>query len=461
MRLSINRLQVHAQFFLVCLCVIGAAACTPAATPTPLPNVPSGIIPLPTLSETIAPTISSMDSRGIVPTPTMSEAIAPTVSGMSSGGIVPTPATPEPITPALGGMGAGGDAASGSAGELPVVNFSVSNSNHTSPSDVLREVFFAPTGGESDSDDDGKFCTPETSTFLIGTSEIMQDITIKSCGWEPNEAVTLTVTAPNGVSQILTQEPAYSADKNRYFVEFTFTTGISEPTGTYVFELTNSHHSVTESVKLSRPEGGRIKKADGGLLIYNFAPTEHVRLFAYRMHNHVCALEGWIELTTNPEGQALVKIDPTMKVYYSGASDEGARTSGDVFLAAENSISFRPVGDITGEVIDNDLLCDSVVIHTEEDQPGSVACGNAPQPRLLHASSARVTFSNGVNVSVRSGPGTSYKKIDSLPEGTKMYMRSAPTCADGYIWWKVAIGKKLEGWVAEGEPGNYFIEPWQ
>jgi hypothetical protein len=41
-----------------------------------------------------------------------------------------------------------------------------------------------------------------------------------------------------------------------------------------------------------------------------------------------------------------------------------------------------------------------------------------------------------------------------------MKVDNRPICADGFIWWRVRGNGKI-GWVAESEPGNYFIEPLQ
>ncbi len=87
------------------------------------------------------------------------------------------------------------------------------------------------------------------------------------------------------------------------------------------------------------------------------------------------------------------------------------------------------------------------------------ACPGAPAPRMQVGHSGRVTFSTGVPVRLRSGPGVGYPILQLLPEGTTFSVMAGPTCADAYEWWGVHLPTGVEGWVAEGSPGNYFIEP--
>ena len=72
----------------------------------------------------------------------------------------------------------------------------------------------------------------------------------------------------------------------------------------------------------------------------------------------------------------------------------------------------------------------------------------------------RVTYSTGVPVRLRSGPGVGYPILQLLPEGTTFTVMAGPTCADSYNWWGVHLPSGVEGWVAEGVPGNYYIEPF-
>ena len=91
--------------------------------------------------------------------------------------------------------------------------------------------------------------------------------------------------------------------------------------------------------------------------------------------------------------------------------------------------------------------------------PAPSSCPGAPATRLQVGHSGRVTYSTGVPVRLRSGPGVGYPILQLLPEGTTFTVMAGPTCADSYNWWGVHLPSGVEGWVAEGVPGNYFLEP--
>ncbi|MBN1966926.1 MAG: hypothetical protein JW910_19900, partial [Anaerolineae bacterium] len=82
-----------------------------------------------------------------------------------------------------------------------------------------------------------------------------------------------------------------------------------------------------------------------------------------------------------------------------------------------------------------------------------------PVSRLLPDTFGRVTFSTGQPVNVRDVP--SGEKIGTQPEGTRFLISGGPLCSGGYAWWAVTFDDGMWGYVAEGEPGNYYLEPWQ
>ncbi len=87
------------------------------------------------------------------------------------------------------------------------------------------------------------------------------------------------------------------------------------------------------------------------------------------------------------------------------------------------------------------------------------SCPGAPAPRMVVGQAGRVTFSTGVPSRLRSGPGLGYSILQLLPEGTTFTVLTGPVCADSYNWWGVRLPSGVEGWMAEGSPGNYFLEP--
>jgi hypothetical protein len=59
---------------------------------------------------------------------------------------------------------------------------------------------------------------------------------------------------------------------------------------------------------------------------------------------------------------------------------------------------------------------------------------------------------------IRERPTTKSVIAQTLDDGTPLHVTDGPTCADGYVWWKIdtATGS---GWVAEGDSKSYFIDP--
>jgi hypothetical protein len=91
--------------------------------------------------------------------------------------------------------------------------------------------------------------------------------------------------------------------------------------------------------------------------------------------------------------------------------------------------------------------------------PVTSDCPGAPEPRLQLYSPGRITFTSGSDTNVRAWPGTDYAVIETRPEGAPFLVHAGPFCADGYAWWKLEFEDGLIGFVAEGMPGEYWLEP--
>lgn len=72
----------------------------------------------------------------------------------------------------------------------------------------------------------------------------------------------------------------------------------------------------------------------------------------------------------------------------------------------------------------------------------------------------RVTFTDGTQTRMRSGPSTSYDVVVSLYEGELFAVIGGPNCSDGFTWWQLQVmgRENITGWSAEGSD-YYFIEP--
>ncbi len=88
-------------------------------------------------------------------------------------------------------------------------------------------------------------------------------------------------------------------------------------------------------------------------------------------------------------------------------------------------------------------------------------CGAAPTPRLAIGENARVTFTTGTDLNIRTAPSGDY--IMQISEGTVVNVVSGPSCSDNYFWWQVQFESQnvtVGGWAAEGDANDYFLEPY-
>jgi len=86
-------------------------------------------------------------------------------------------------------------------------------------------------------------------------------------------------------------------------------------------------------------------------------------------------------------------------------------------------------------------------------------CVNSGPTRLVPGITARVT--PGEPNALRNQPGTGGNSaiIGEIPGGGQFFVLSGPQCGnDNRIWWQVQYGN-LVGWTAEGEHGQYWLEP--
>ena len=59
---------------------------------------------------------------------------------------------------------------------------------------------------------------------------------------------------------------------------------------------------------------------------------------------------------------------------------------------------------------------------------------------------------------LRSNPDTGADVITQVRQNHQFILITGPECADGYTWWYIDYGA-FEGWTAEGDDEEYFIEP--
>lgn len=63
-------------------------------------------------------------------------------------------------------------------------------------------------------------------------------------------------------------------------------------------------------------------------------------------------------------------------------------------------------------------------------------------------------------INIRSEPGTAARILGRIEINELFLVLDGPVCADNYSWYLVRSRENLEGWLAEGDEVNYYVEPY-
>jgi hypothetical protein len=273
---------------------------------------------------------------------------------------------------------------------------------------------------------------PDDQELMIQTSLVV-------CGWQEGEALTATVQFPDGRVAEWTL-PAEQDDTGFYFGRLDFQPWIDDPTGTYLYSLEGSSGRATAQVNYRQPDGPRLFSAGADrVFLYGFVPGESVALYCYDLAG-----------SNDSQGNFFGK--------FLGSQDYVVDGSGQLWIQAPlDKCNFAAVGAVSGEV--HLFQYDLIAGKAYDWAPDGVLkpdCGGLPT-RLVSAGEARVAFTNGSKMRMRSQPGFSANIVASVPEGTQVLL-GGHACADGTIWWNVTTAQG-EGWMAEEQNGIYLLEP--
>ncbi len=98
------------------------------------------------------------------------------------------------------------------------------------------------------------------------------------------------------------------------------------------------------------------------------------------------------------------------------------------------------------------------VMPTPPPAPTS-ACEDTPRPRLVIGERGRVLDDDPRRVRIRSLPSVESGIVASIPPDGIFFVIDGPRCEEGYAWYFVRY-QRIEGWIAEGDPTSYFVEPY-
>jgi hypothetical protein len=86
-------------------------------------------------------------------------------------------------------------------------------------------------------------------------------------------------------------------------------------------------------------------------------------------------------------------------------------------------------------------------------------CPDAPVTRLILQERGRVLDDDPRALRMRSNPGTENPIVAQIPIGGVFLVLEGPVCGEAYAWYRVRY-RGTEGWVAEGDSEQYYVEPY-
>lgn len=94
-----------------------------------------------------------------------------------------------------------------------------------------------------------------------------------------------------------------------------------------------------------------------------------------------------------------------------------------------------------------------------DDLAAPSECPDAPPTRLTVGGNARVAYTDGTALNVRTEANGDILATQ-MTEGTEMSVLQGPVCAGGYNWWMIQpTNGEVGGWSAEGADDEYWLEP--
>lgn len=157
-----------------------------------------------------------------------------------------------------------------------------------------------------------------------------------------------------------------------------------------------------------------------------------------------------------------VLLDDTKTLYFTNGFMpntalnlwQGTPNSGIVYVTPIGvNFALEQIGDGAG---DNGIVgADDIAVNNPPAEP--IDCSLAPPQRVSIGNTARVMPAAG-NLNVRTEPGADVVTI--FNGGTAFNVIGGPICHNGLFWWQIQRAA-VQGWLAEGDSTEYYIEPYE
>lgn len=393
--------------------------------------------------------------------------------------------------------------------DLPAV-FSLPGASQELPENMMEELmFFGGAGGGYDPCENapqGTLSVPEPDTPVVIFGSASEEKCVVVCGWKPEDAVQITLTAPDSSMIDYPGQVLYGGT-----VFFCPEFRVDDPLGSYQLRAEGESGEIETRFEVVRPEKPTLTEREGELILYAFAPDEKVRVFAYAPEElgRSQKFAGWQEYRVDEDGKLSIELvgGDELDYFALGVSSGEARyqspSHGSLICQVDAPSRLQPgmqaqVIDIAGARLypEGNLVYGTVVevlsgpgcidgyrytwqVAVPDGRTGTIdeaalspeietaiipsemTCDGAMPTRLNIGMHGRTTFGSKQPLRLYTDAGFSKKIRRELPEGTEFDITHGPSCADHTIWWKVSTADSSAGWTPEGADGEYFIQPWQ
>lgn len=350
--------------------------------------------------------------------------------------------------------------------------FALSSAEQTTPSDVLQEVKFGGGGGGAILCK--KSSLPPTIQMKPEPAEWMQPYLVVACGWQPEDLIHITMQLPDG--RVLSEDQRVQSPLNAkdiYYPEnyafFSYTPAASDPIGNYLFKFKGSDRQIQTEVMVIKPSQRRVYQINSAkLVLYNFSPNEHLRLFAYSNTSLTGVLKGWQDYRVDSAGQIVINVVPSYTYVVVGDISGEVHLSYPATLALYNAV--RPIDAIMKPASQTTVQSlpsggGSIVAPASSSTPSK--SGSILLPRVYNvyicASPCQANGSNATRVFSR-GVTTIYARWDyeNIPIGAH-YIRSWTMNSKEWVKYDCTWSGPVSGTdtVNLTEPGGLYSGNWE
>ena len=217
-------------------------------------------------------------------------------------------------------------------------DFRLDSANSVPPDSVLDEVAYYSQGG-----DGSCLFTPPGKLEMDQppqSAELYEALAIVSCGWNPGDLVTVTVTDPVGTVTQKQQEANQGMGESAWAAAWLYPT----LPGEYKFNFQGPDGEIDYMLPVSVANGPRLfsMRNDNALVLYRLQPNERVTLLAYRPKQD--GMEDLIEFVgsqdfqTDQQGFLIVHIPDDFLLYFAIGEFSGNLEDGNGGLPLQGSI---------------------------------------------------------------------------------------------------------------------------